>query len=75
MNCACNRYITCTECRNAYKEMVKQEKKIVKVVAELDEIVTILEDEIPEMNSVLSILKAQAQIKAYRVAIFLLREC
>jgi hypothetical protein len=41
--------------------MVKQEKKIVKVVAELDEIVTILE--------------AQAQIKAYRVAIFLLWEC
>lgn len=26
MNCACNRYKTCVECRSAYKESLKREK-------------------------------------------------
>ena len=36
MNCACNRYQTCTECRNAYKETVKRERQILDVIKELE---------------------------------------
>ena len=36
MNCACNRYKTCTECRTAYKETVKRERHIKDALVELE---------------------------------------
>lgn len=44
MNCACNRFKTCTECRNAYKETVKRERQILDVIEELEARSCISED-------------------------------
>lgn len=42
MNCACNRYKTCTECRNAYKETVKREHQILDAIALLESRIKVL---------------------------------
>ena len=36
MNCACNRYKTCTECRDAYKESVKRDNRIESKIEKLE---------------------------------------
>jgi hypothetical protein len=36
MNCACNRYVSCTECRNAYKDSVKRELRLAGIIKELE---------------------------------------
>jgi len=36
MNCACNRYKTCNECRDAYKENVKRDKRMGGILQEFD---------------------------------------
>jgi len=36
MNCACNRYVTCKDCRDDYKKMLGREQRYKEIIEELE---------------------------------------